>query len=84
MEDETKLEEKYDPRAEYEWVPAVLVVTMMIFKCLAFISPYLAALFLNENELGLILAISSDETFNMILVTLVGFWIGKKVGENKP
>lgn len=73
----------YDPRIAYEWVPAFLVVVMVIFKCFTYFSPYIAALLLDAEQVGLILTISSDETFNMILVTLIGFWIGKKVESNK-
>lgn len=86
MKDENKSEKikkKYDPRSGYEFVPAWLMLSMMLAKLLAFLSPFFAAMFLSQEKAGLIMAIPSDDTFNMLLATLVGFFIRENIGKVK-
>ncbi len=76
--DKTEIETKYDPRSEYEWVPAVLAIVMTLVKCAVLTMPYIAA-YNGKPEMKLI----ADETFNMVWVMTVSFWAGKKVSEKK-
>ena len=65
----------YDPRIEYGYVPVLLVLLMITSKCFAYSSPYIAALFLTPEKVGLALSIQADATFDMLLATLVGYFV---------
>ncbi len=75
-----KEKKKYDPRTGYEFVPAWLILSMMGAKVLSYLSPYYAAMFLSQENIGLIMSIRQDDAFNMILATLVGYFIREKIG----
>ena len=75
--------ESFDPRKGFEIVPAFLVIILVIVKCIAYLSPYIAAFSTDQQAVGLISSIAADETYNIILGMSITFWFGKKVGESQ-
>ena len=83
MDEESKIKE-YNPKKGLEWVPAFLAIAMTISKCVLLMVPYLAASFLNNEQAAIMASIQTDESFNMVWITSVAYWMAKTSGqENK-
>lgn len=52
-----------------------VTILFALSMCFTVITPYLAALMGEQEVLGMTLAIPSNDSFNMLLSALVGFWI---------
>ena len=83
MEDKTK-DTIYDPRAAYEWVPALMASLAVLAKVIAYLIPSIAVFYVEDPKiLEQLSQIPGDETFNAILISLVSFWAAKKVADTR-
>ena len=74
-----KEDEKYNPKEGFEWVAAFLAVVMTLTKCALLVVPYLAAVYLDNEQAAIMASIQVNESFNLIWVMVITYWVGKKV-----
>lgn len=75
-----KDEAQAEIRKEYGGtVLSIITLTMFGGFVLSYIMPYLLAAFGSENQLGLSLTIPANETYNILIASILGFWIRGKI-----
>ena len=77
----TKVNVRQKLLAKAAWVISLVTLMFALSMCFTVVTPHIAALMGKQHVLGMTLSIPSNDSFNMLLSALVGFWIrgdGKK------
>lgn len=86
MSEEVKqVEKKYNPRAEHEWVPMFLAVSITSAAILALFAPtliYLIADDITDPVVAKVVTSLSSDNFSMVWIMVVSFWIGRQSAKN--
>lgn len=64
----------YNPKQGFEWVPAILALTLTVAKIGLVLMPYFAALKLTTEQAAVMASIVTDQGFDMIWASSVTYW----------